>query len=292
MFRGFFEWWRNIFRKRRFTMTNTTTNDREWYILISPMGILSGAIAVCLTIFIIQLTLVAYTPVLELLPGYQTDANRSRKVMIESIVKIDSMQRVMSDMMTYNENIALIMQGKTPVARSILKPDTLLTSKGTVARSTQDSLLRSQIEGSGAYSLESTNTGQRSTRQLREAIELTPPADGEIVASFNPAEGRNSVTIANLTNQMVVAIDNGSVVQSHWTPDYGYIVAIQHKDNTLSIYKNLSQGSVEVGQMVLAGEEIGHKAARKAEDGDNFKDLEFELWSSGKAVNPESYILF
>ena len=109
-------WWHGFFRKRRFNMLKATDLSEEWHIHISPASILAGLVAFLLTLFIIILSLVAYTPVLELLPGYRTEADRSRESLIQNIIRLDSMERVMNDMMTYNENIALIMEGRTPVA--------------------------------------------------------------------------------------------------------------------------------------------------------------------------------
>ena len=70
--------------------------------------------AFVLLLFILTLSLVAYSPVLEFLPGYRTEADRSRESLLQNIIRLDSMERMMNDMMTYNRNIALIMEGLHP----------------------------------------------------------------------------------------------------------------------------------------------------------------------------------
>ena len=100
--------------QRRFNMLNATDNSEEWHIHLSPASIFAGAVAVVLTLFILILSLVAYSPILEFLPGYRTEADRSRENLIQNIIRLDSMERMMNDMLTYNENIGLIMEGKTP----------------------------------------------------------------------------------------------------------------------------------------------------------------------------------
>ena len=100
-------WWRGLFRKRRFNMLNATDNTEEWHMHLSPASILAGLVAFMLMLFILTLSLVAYSPILEFLPGYRTEADRSRESLVQNIIRLDSMERMMNDMMTYNRNIAL-----------------------------------------------------------------------------------------------------------------------------------------------------------------------------------------
>ncbi len=280
-------WWHGFFRKRRFNMLNATDLSEEWHMHISPASIFAASIAFLLTLFIIILSLVAYTPVLEFLPGYRTEADRSRESLIQNIIRLDSMERVMNDMMTYNENIALIMEGRTPVSRVMAPSDSSRLSKRIVLPSREDSLLRAEMEGSGPYALSGQKNGSR--RQLREAIELAAPIEGIITEHFDLKQNRYGVKIAAAPADRVAAVDNGTVVQSLWTPENGYIIVIQHAGNLLSIYRNLSQSLVAIGQTVRAGEQIAYNA--ESENGDA-KLFEFELWNNGKPVDPERYIVF
>ena len=236
-------WWRGLFRKRRFNMLNATDNTEEWHMHLSPASILAGLVAFMLMLFILTLSLVAYSPILEFLPGYRTEADRSRESLVQNIIRLDSMERMMNDMLTYNENIALIMEGRTPVARVLASSDSSRISKVLVMPSHEDSLLRAQMEGD----------------------------------------------IAAAASDRITAIDNGTVVQSLWTPETGYIVVLQHAGNLISVYKNLSQSLVTTGQTIRSGELIGYNA--EVQDGE-VRLFEFELWNNGKPVDPEGYIVF
>ncbi len=280
-------WWRSIFRKRRFSMLNATDNHEEWYIHISPASIFSALVAFLLMMFILILSLVAYSPVLEFLPGYRTEADRSRASLMQNIIRLDSMERIMNDMMTYNENIAMVLEGKTPVARTIHNSDSTRTSRVLVMPSHEDSLLRAQMEGSGQYALSSIEGSSR--RQVREAIELLKPVEGIITHRFDIGEGRFGVTIAAPASERVTAIEGGTVVMSSWSPETGSAITLQHGDNMISIYKHLSQSLVITGQTVRAGELIGYSTDSEEESAPQFV---FELWSNGKPVDPEGYILF
>ena len=272
-FKSIRAWWRGLFRKRRFNMLNATDNSEEWHMHLSPASIFAAFLSFVLLLFILVLSLVAYSPILEFLPGYRTEADRSRESLVQNIIRLDSMERMMNDMLTYNQHIALIMEGKTPVARTLATSDSTRTSKVLVMPSPEDSLLRAQMEGDGPYAIAGRSGGSR--RSVREAIELAKPVEGIITDRFDIRNGNFGVRIA--------------VVLSLWTPETGYMVELQHANNLLSVYKGLSQSLVTTGQTIRAGEMVGYNA--EAEEGE-VRLFEFELWNNGKPVDPEGYIVF
>ena len=279
-------WWRGLFRKRRFNMLNATDNTEEWHMHLSPASIFAAFVSFALLLFILILTLVAYSPVLEFLPGYRTEADRSRESLVQNIIRLDSMERMMNDMLTYNQNIALIMEGKTPVARVLANSDSTRATKVLVMPSPEDSVLRAQMEGDGEYAV--TGRSGSSRRSVRE-VELATPVEGIITGKFDIRQGNFGVKIAATAADRITAIDNGTVVQSLWTPETGYIVVLQHAGNLISVYKNLSQSLVTTGQTIRSGELIGYNA--EVQDGE-VRLFEFELWNNAKPVDPEGYIVF
>ncbi len=132
----------------------------------------------------------------------------------------------MNDMLTYNQHIALIMEGKTPVARVLATSDSTRTSKVLVMPSPEDSLLRAQMEGDGEYAIAGRSGGSR--RSVREAIELAKPVEGIITDRFDIRNGNFGVRIAAAASDRIAAVDNGTVVLSLWTPETGYMVELQH----------------------------------------------------------------
>ena len=280
-------WQRNFFRKRRFNMLNATDNSEEWHMHLSPASIFAAFVSFALLLFILILTLVAYSPVLEFLPGYRTEADRSRESLVQNIIRLDSMERMMNDMLTSTQNIALIMEGKTPVARVLANSDSTRATKVLVMPSPEDSVLRAQMEGDGEYAVTGRSGGSR--RSVREAIELATPVEGIITDRFDIRNGNFGIRIAAAASDRIAAVDNGTVVLSLWTPETGYMVELQHAGNLLSVYKGLSQSLVTKGQTIRAGELIGYNA--EAEQGE-VRLFEFELWNNGKPVDPEGYIVF
>ncbi len=277
---------RSLWRKHRLSLRDERDNKELWYMYISPLSIAAGFIALILVLFIVILSTVAYTPLLEFLPGYQ--GNKSRTMLMENIVRLDSMERQLNQMKVYSDNIALIMEGKTPVMRTLTDQSQVNADKTIVMPSAEDSILRAQLEGDGDYSI-ARQPGRRSVRESMELI--SPLAGGIIVNKFNPRQGQMGVSIASTTGTQVVAIEPGTVILSVWSPDTGYLVEVQHADNIISIYRNLSQSLVEVGQKLRAGEIIGNNSDA-VEEGNTPRMLQFEIWSDGKPVDPESYIVF
>ena len=287
LIRNITAFWQQLFRKRRLSLTRVTDGTEEWHMHLSPASIIATAVSFVLVMFFLMLILVAYSPVLEMLPGFRTEANRSRESLMQNIIRLDSMERVMNDMMTYNENIAMIMAGKSPVARTVQASDSTRQSKILVMPSAEDSLLRAQMEGEGPYNLQH----DAARRAVREAIELITPVEGIITERFAIEESRFGIAIATQPADRVTAIDDGTVIATIWSPDMGHQLTVQHRNNLVAIYKNLSEPSVSVGQSIRSGELLGYTALEQSSK-EEVKAFVLELWSDGKPVDPEGYIVF
>lgn len=285
-FRKIAVWWHEAGRKRRLVAQDASSGEEEWYMHLSPAGLFSGFCALLLLLFVVILILVAYTPVLEFLPGYRTEATRSRESLVANIMRLDSMERIINNMLTYNENISLVLDGRSPVVPSRLENDTLKLDKSLVPTNAADSALRAQMEGEGPYSLGGSAASRRS---VREAVEMITPVEGIITRRFDAKQQIWGVRLATDPEAEVAAVEGGTVLQSIWTPDAGHVITIQHNANLVSIYRNLTRSNVTSGERVKAGELIGVTGDNNRE---GLKPFEFELWNGGKAVDPEAYIIF
>lgn len=281
MFGKINSWFGSIVRKRRVTISDN--GEEQWRADLSPMMLSAICVTVVTLIFGVLLLLVAYTPFLDLLPGYRTNAGRSRELLIRSIVRIDSLERKMNDMLTYNENRILVVSGKTPALKSV-KNDSLQYNKGYVAPSKADSLLRQKIENDERYRLNGTSKSS----VVQNSLNAVAPMYGIISERFN-AKGLLGVRINGAKDTQVSAIADGVVVYSEWSPEAGHSVVVQHKDNYLSLYRHLSGVLISKGERVQGAQAIGYAGGDY--DGE-LSMLEFELWRNGKAVNPELYIIF
>lgn len=179
---------RHLREKHRLSVRNQHTDREIWYMHISPLNLLAGLLALILILFILIASTVAYTPVLDLLPGYP--GKKSRTMLVENIMRLDSLEQELRNMQVYSENIALIMAGRNPVTRNDMQAaDSLSAKKGaTVAAIAEDSLLRAQMETPGSpYSLYDPDAARKN---LRSAMELFAPVqrrrDGPVQPDRQP----------------------------------------------------------------------------------------------------------
>lgn len=281
MFEKISLWWHNIFRKRRVAIIEPDTNTESWYTHLSPVAMAMSFVAMVSIIFAVLLALVAYTPLLDMLPGYRTDATRSRQTLISALIRVDSLERKMNDMLIYNENRILVVDGKMPAISSI-KGDTVTFDKNVVPPSAADSLFRRQMENDRRYALNAGSGQQRTT------ISAVKPMEGIVAECFNAKTGLFGIRMASSPESQVVAIADGTVVAVDWSPEGGNTVAIQHDNGIYSVYRNLSAAIVTKGHRVSGSEVLGYSAVESEAE----KMFEFEMWMGGKPLNPETYILF
>ena len=245
-------------------------------------------IAVVVIIFGALLLLMAYTSILDILPGYRTKSERTREALVESVMRIDLMERNMAELLAYNEAVATIMGGSTPALHSTVMTDTIRYDKSRILPTRADSLLRAALESTtGEYSL-------ANTKPLKsEAAMFSAPMRGTITRNFDAPESSYDVAIMPLDGEdAVAAIENGTVIATESMAEGTKSVTIQHSDGYISVYKSLGEVLVRKGQAVQSGAVIGRLSNADATEENTSTELGFELWRDGTAVDPERYILF
>lgn len=279
--RNFIYFLKNLRNKHRLSLKDQHSGSEVWYMYISPLNAFAGFLALILILFVVISITVAYTPVLDLIPGYP--GNKSRKIIIENILRLDSMERELLSMKEYSDNVSLIMEGKTPVMRNLNEQVDSLRDRTLISPSAEDSILRAEMESSGIYGL---NIGG-SRRSLRESLELTLPVDGVVSERFDPKNGILGTGITITAHQPVAAVEGGTVIADTRTDSEGHVVMIQHPNNLISVYRRMGQVIASPGARVKAGEIIGYTMDNSA-TGNFF----LELWTNGNPVDPEGFIAF
>lgn len=270
--------------RNKLSLRNVRTGQEIWHVFVSRINMVLAAVALLLVVFVATLTTVAYTPVLDLIPGYP--GSRSREALIANIMKLDSLSAEVRRWEEYHANFAKILDGQIPLSET----DTLRRQgvKGSVAaRIGLDSVLREQMTAdSSPYRLTDGNAGR--TRP-ETTFEMLPPVKGIIAKAFSPQTGVYGVEIAPAPNQVVLAVLDGTVILDTWNPETGHIVAIQHGGNMVSIYKQVAKVMKTTGEHIRAGEPV---AVTGAMTDNKIPHITFELWYNGTAVDPENYIVF
>ena len=285
MLRGF---WEYLTDKRQISMRDRATDELHWKVNLSPIGFGAVIAAFVLLVIGILLLLMAYTSILDILPGYRTKSERTREALVESVMRIDLMERNMKELLAYNEAVATIMGGSTPTLHSTVLTDTIRYDKSRILPTRADSLLRAALESTtGEYSL--TNTKPLKS----EAAMFSAPMRGTITRNFDAPESSYDVAIMPLDGEDAVsAVENGTVVSTESAADGMKSVTIQHNDGYMSVYKHLGEVLVRKGQALQSGAVIGRLSIAEEGDSKTYTELGFELWRDGTAVDPERYILF
>lgn len=278
----------SFFRKLRYKYRLSILNDQTYEEVLkfrlSRMNVIIFIGGFAITLILLVILLIAFTPIREFIPGYPD--GKTRKGYIENALKVDSLEREMNNWLQYYENISIVLNGGEP--RTIeSKPDTSRKySNIDFSKSEEDSLLRLQIEADNMYNL-SSNYNDNSKQQ---SIFFLPPIKGVTINHYNPLQNHYGIDLVASPNEVVLAVADGTVVLSSWTLETGFTIGIQHKNNYISFYKHNSKLIKKQGERVRAGETIA--IIGNSGELTTGPHLHFELWHNGNPIDPSKYIHF
>jgi len=218
----------------------------------------------------------------------QMVANRQ---VIELSMKIDSLEQEVKNKDVWIENVRRVIAGEEieQVEERGVESE-LINSERPEAIQPIDSQFRASFEDSELSEMTALPiTVSSSVYELRDLYLFNPLGLGGIVTDgFNPKEDHYGIDIVAKENEPVRSVADGVVIMSSWTLDGGYILAIQHTGNLISVYKHNSELFKNVGNFVAAGEVV----ATIGNTGEltSGPHLHLELWHNGNPVNPQEYI--
>ena len=125
----------------------------------------------------------------------------------------------------------------------------------------------------------------------RSALDFpsTYPVQGSLTRRYLPNEEHYGLDIATKNNEPVINIADGSVFNSSWTINNGYVISVQHSGGVVSTYKHLSKLNKKEGDLVLKGDILG--LVGNAGVLSTGPHLHLEIWKDGIPQNPEIYLI-
>jgi murein DD-endopeptidase MepM/ murein hydrolase activator NlpD len=118
---------------------------------------------------------------------------------------------------------------------------------------------------------------------------LFPPLSGGLISEkYDAKTAHYGVDIVAKKDEPIKCVADGTVIFSSFTDETGYVIAIQHHTNMISIFKHNSVLLKKAGDFVKAGDIIaiiGNTGSLTTGP-----HLHFELWYNGVAVNPELFV--
>lgn len=252
----------------------------------SRLQLITRLLSLCLLVALLAVSIVAFTPLREYIPGYSPP--HLSKDLVSLSVKTDSLIRVVDLQNQKTAQLNGILSGELDadsvlidtVAKVVINTDALIASK-------QDSLYREVVERKDRFNI--LYEAKKEAGDLKNVVFYTP-IKGFVSDAFDLSTKHYGVDVVAPKNEAVKSCLSGTVIFSDWTTETGYAIAIQHEKELISFYKHNSVLLKEVGEVVLAGDVIAIIGnSGKLSSGPH---LHFELWHKGLAINPEQHILF
>ena len=219
-----------LFNPYRMVIVNEDTFEEQIQLRISRIGIFLLSIFILATLTVGIFALIAYTPMKEYIPGY--DSNELRKKATQNIFVTDSLIEI------YNQNLQYLNAVRSVFAEDIDYQDPETSDLGLneneqnnnepVSIVPEDSLLRAFVAQQEKF-----NPNISSELELNDL--LLPPALGPISQGFNTEENHFAVDIVLKQNTPIKSIADGTVIFSEWTAQTGFVIIIEHSFGVLSV---------------------------------------------------------
>jgi murein DD-endopeptidase MepM/ murein hydrolase activator NlpD len=260
----------------RLSLVDGQSRERLWSLRFNRTTFIIAVVSAVVVILVGIFSLIAFTPIRTFIPGYP-DAHSKRQA-IQNAMRIDSLETRIVQWELYTENLRRVVAGAEPIRLdSLIHLGGAGTGEASSVLSERDSLLRSQLSAEQAFEI----SGQPSRRLPIEAVTFFPPLKGVISTDFDRAV-HPWVEITAPSQSTVLSVLDGTVVFTGWDESTGYIVAVQHEGDILSVYRHNRNLLKKEGDRVKAGTPLSMAEV----------PLFFELWYRGEAVDPALYISF
>jgi murein DD-endopeptidase MepM/ murein hydrolase activator NlpD len=272
--------------KYRLVVMHDETFEERFVMRLSRMNVLLSALGIFIGITLLVALIIIFTPVKRYIPGYSDSDTRLNAY--HSATMADSLAIVVDRQSRYLANIQRVLRGdispdsinQTPEAADLPTGDALQASPSELS-------LRERVEQEEALAI--VDGDLPGVSSLSNSV-LYTPLQGMVSSSFSISEEHYGVDIVSPKEEAVKAVLDGTVILASWTFDTGYVIQIQHQNDLVSVYKHNAVLLKSVGDHVAGGEAI----AIVGESGEltDGPHLHFELWSGGKPLDPEIYLVF
>ena len=269
----------------RLIIVNDTSFQSVWTLRLTPLKVftivsLFSAFMIFLVIF-----LVASTPLKEYMPGYPKE--EYREMLLRNMLVVDSLEQELATRDKYFEDFKYVLSGNIP---RDLNENAGITEKQTKVDFRpynpdsvfEDKLLEERLNLS--------NQTGGSSGVSPERIHFYLPVKGIVSGKFDPAKAHYGIDIVGKPNSRIAAVLGGTVLFAGFTTETGNVIYIQHDNNLTSAYKHNAELLKKAGDRVSAGEAIA--IIGNSGEQTTGPHLHFELWYSGKPIDPEKYIVF
>lgn len=233
----------------------------NFYIFLSFAGLLLSSIVISLIVF---------TPVKRLIPGYG-DINENRKF-IELQSRITALEEEVSSYEIYTDGLKNFLTGNAAFSDN----------------NSSDSIKTIVLTNPQVVNQADLSENKRA-KEL-EFLKFATPVSGKVAARFQPEIQHFGIDILAAKDTPIKSIMDGIVLSADLSIYSGNSLIIQHPKNVVSVYKHNSVLLVKTGDIVKTGQAIA--IIGNTGELSTGPHLHFEMWYDGKFLNPENYITF
>lgn len=272
--------------KYRLVILNDNTFGEKFSLRLSPWGLIISVSAITIVMTTLVISLVAFTPLREYIPGYGTVAERKQIMKLGQ--KADSIEQVIAARDMYMGNVLSVLNEKHETQTEKPRKDTSgKYSKVNTSPSSADLEFRKEFETNKNVSVASISNPR--LKGLSELVFFTP-VKGMLIEAYNIGNEHYGVDIVTKPDEFVKSTLDGTVIFTGFSSSDGYVIHVQHSNNVMSIYKHNSEVLKKTGDRIKSGEPI----AIVGNTGEKSKGphLHFELWYNGMPVNPQECVGF
>jgi murein DD-endopeptidase MepM/ murein hydrolase activator NlpD len=211
--------------------------------------------------------------------------NQRRLIQLSNVVDSLAVAIQTRDGMLANMN--RIMAGNKPLADTIItkNPNKKPQKVDLDELNPADVQLRREFESNHSGRLVSLD---KQKNGLKDIVLLSPLPGSIISGKYDAKIGHFGIDLVSKKDEPIKCVADGTVIMSSWTSDTGYVIAVQHSANLISVYKHNSVLLKKAGNVVKAGDIIA--IIGNTGELTTGPHLHFELWHNGNPINPELYI--
>ncbi|HEY0262582.1 MAG TPA: M23 family metallopeptidase, partial [Chitinophagales bacterium] len=222
----------------RLVVLNDSTFEEKFSLVLTRTNswIFAGTVAIVL--MVITASAIIYTPLKYLIPGFGN--YNDRRLIVNLAMQTDSIEEVLNARAIKIGNIEGVFTDKIEIPKQNADKSEIKSADKTVqpeVASEQEMNLRKEIDDIENFAISDSKTLNNVNLQLRN-YHFMAPVSGVVTDEFNSSIGHNGVDIATKQGEPVMAVLDGTVIYTGYDAETGYTVAIQHKDNLVSVYKH------------------------------------------------------
>ncbi|MBK6265845.1 M23 family metallopeptidase [Marivirga sp. S37H4] len=220
-----------------------------------------------------------------------TTMEYNRKL-LKLTVEMDSLKWKLRSQNKFIDNFQNVLKGDVPTGTVYREPDNLGSddfnrdmNPGKISEG--DSIIREEFE---QIEVSLTSYSRNNYSEELKDIFFFTPLQGIVSSPYDLSIDHYGVDIVAKNNEPVKSIADGTVILSSWTQEGGYVIAVQHRANLISVIRHNSALLKKVGNFVNAGEVIS--IIGNTGELTTGPHVHLELWYNGNPVDPEEFITF